>query len=137
MKYQKYQDYYTYDEQHPKLDGKQKIKGCITDVLQNKIIAIKFYDNIRKENIKTFLDECMPPNKRFSISTNHLLAYFEPIEKLGFKYHQKCIIHLFKIINRKIKDNISKFKDEDKIEKIKKTANKIKSIFSTDNIDTA
>jgi hypothetical protein len=129
--------FYVFDEQHLSINGKHIVKGCIVDALQNRVLNVKFYDKVTQKNFKTFLDECIPKNKRIGITADHEIKYNKPINELGFIYHQKCTFHLDKIIDKKIKDNIGKFKDEDKIKEIKETANKIKNIFRTDDINIA
>ncbi|GHU05391.1 hypothetical protein AGMMS49960_21790 [Betaproteobacteria bacterium] len=129
--------FYVFDEQHPKTNGKHIVKGTIVDAIQNKVLAVKFYDKVTQENTETFLNECIPQNKRIAITTDHEIKYNKPIEELGFIHHQKCIFHLSKIIDRKIKENTSKIKNEDELEEIKEIGEKIKRIFSTDNINVA
>ena len=130
--------YYVFDEQHPKINGVEMRKAQLSDAVKNQTIAVKIYDKSTSKNVKTFLNDYTPENKRFGITTDHKPAYNKPIKELNFINHQKCIFHFGNILSKKVDEGMKgkTFTKDEKYD-IDYYTFKIKKIFATKDINTA
>jgi hypothetical protein len=104
--------YCGYYEQWVKINGeKWKYRYVLFDLVHNLPIAEALYDNAESDNIKDFIKNNIPSNKRKVIVTDLLDDYDNIMDDLHFE-HQKCSFHLAKNINKKIKEYLNKTKAE-------------------------
>ena len=130
--------YYVFDEQHPIINGVEMRKAQLVDAVKNQTLAVKIFDKSTAFNIKNFLKNHIPENKRFGITTDHKPVYNKVIEELNFHNRQKCIFHLGKIIADKVDKEIKgKNFTKNELYEVDYYVFKIKKIFSTYDISTA
>jgi len=96
----------------------------ITDSLYSTVnrillLLIKIYSKENSDNIRKFLEESTRNKNKIAVTSDLDDKYKPIIEGLGFK-HQWCLFHVFKNINKKIKDYIrdNELSDDD-IDKIR------------------
>jgi len=89
-----------YDEQHPKEGRAQKFRLTLLNGSSKEPIADELVDSKSPENIKAFLARHLDPTQPVFIVTDFFPSYpavFEEFFVNGF-YHQKCLLHLNKLI---------------------------------------
>ena len=89
-----------YDEQHPKEGRSQKFRLTLLNGRTKKPIADELLDSKGPEVIKAFLARYLDPTQPVFIVTDFFRTYpaiFEEFFVNGF-YHQKCLLHLNKLI---------------------------------------
>jgi len=96
-------DYYIFDVEWIKLNTFGITNLLYSTVKQNIIVADEIYSEENSTNIKKFLEESTRNKKKIVITSDLAEKYKLIIEELGFK-HQWCLFHVFKNINKKIKD---------------------------------
>ena len=89
-----------YDEQHPKEGRAQKFRLTLLNGSTKEPIADELVDSKSPENIKAFLARHLDPTQPVFMVTDFFPSYpavFEEFFVNGF-YHQKCLLHLNKLI---------------------------------------
>lgn len=97
-----------YDEQHPRHGRNQKFRLTLLGV-NGEVIADELYDNKTKETIKEFLLKHLDPSKELVIITdcdNSYPSVFKEIWGNRIR-HQKCLLHLNKLICKDFGKNTS------------------------------
>ena len=85
--------------------------------ISNQTIAIRFLDKVTSKNVENFIKD-------------HIPEYYSVVKNLKFEKHQLCVIHLVKLIQRKVKEIIKKKNlTTDEIKKLKEHADRIIGIF--------
>jgi len=103
-----------YDEQHPKKNRIQKYRLTLLDGKTRHVIADELFDDKSSKTIKKFLQKHLDPKKPMFIVTDFDKRYpgiFDKFFKKGC-FHQKCLLHLNKLI-------ITDFKKEKSFESLK------------------
>lgn len=98
-----------YDEQHPKQGRAQKFRLTLFDHMKAEPIADELYDDKSPETIKEFLGKYLDPKKPVFIVTDFYSSYpnvFDDFFENGY-YHQKCLLHLNKLIVKGFSRNCS------------------------------
>jgi len=91
-----------YDEQHPKQGRAQKFRLTLLNGATKEPIADELVDSKRPEIIKAFLARHLDPTQPVFVVTDFFRTYpaiFEEFFVNGF-YHQKCLLHLNKLITK-------------------------------------
>jgi len=102
-----------YDEQHPKLGRAQKFRLTMMNGSTNEPFADELLDSKRPETIFNFLSRHLDPTQPVFIVTDFYKSYpavFVRFFVNGF-YHQKCLLHLNKLIVKEFSRQCS-MKDE-------------------------
>jgi hypothetical protein len=89
-----------YDEQHPKKGRSQKFRLTLMNGSTNEPIADELFDSKSPETITDFLTRHLDPTQPVFIISDFYRSYpavFEEFFVNGF-YHQKCLLHLNKLI---------------------------------------
>jgi len=89
-----------YDEQHPKKGRTQKFRLTLLNGSTKEPIADELSESKSPETIKAFLSRHLDPTQTVFIVTDFYKSYpavFENFFVNGF-YHQKCLLHLNKLI---------------------------------------
>jgi len=123
-----------YDEQFLLIGDKSLAKAQLLDTILNQTIAIKIIDSVTSKNVKKFIGNHIPENKRKCLITDHDTTYISVSNDLNFEKQQLCIVHFNRIVERKVKEILKNNSyAEEEIKKIKKYANRIISIFLAEN----
>ena len=102
-----------YDEQHPKKGRSQKFRLTLMNGSTKEPIADELFDSKSPETIFGFLSQHLDPTRPVFIVTDFYKSYpavFERFFVNGF-YHQKCLLHLNKLIVKEFSRQCS-MKDE-------------------------
>jgi transposase-like protein len=133
----RYSGYYIFDVEWIKLNSVWNYRFTLFDSKQNIIVADEIYSEENSTNIKKFLEESTRNKKKIVITSDLAEKYKPIIEELGFK-HQWCLFHVFKNINKKIKDYMRDnelFNDD--INKIREEKLELFSLFDSKSFKKA
>ena len=120
-----------------KLNGFWNYRFTLFDSKQNIIIADEIYSKENSTNIQKFLEESTRNQKKIAITSDLDEKYKPIIEGLEFT-HQWCLVHVFKNINKKIKEYIrdNELSDEE-LENIRQEKLEIFSLFNSKSFKEA
>jgi MULE transposase domain. len=132
-----YSGYYIFDVEWIKLNGFWNYRFALFDSKQNIIVADEIYSKENSTNIQKFLEESTRNQKKIAITSDLDEKYKPIIEGLEFK-HQWCLFHVFKNINKKIKEYIRDNELSDKeLENIRQEKLEIFSLFDSQSFKEA
>jgi transposase-like protein len=133
----RYSGYYIFDVEWIKIKGVWNYRFTLFDSKQNIIVADKIYSKENSKNIREFLEQSTMNKNKIAITSDLDEKYKPIIERLGFK-HQWCLIHVFKNINKKIKDYIRDNElSDDEIDKIRQEKLELFSLFESESFKKA
>jgi transposase-like protein len=133
----RYSGYYIFDVEWIKLNGVWNYRFTLFDSKQNIIVADEIYSEENSTNIKEFLEESTRNKNKIAVTSDLDDKYKPIIELLGFK-HQWCLFHVFKNINKKIKDYTrDKELTDDEIDKIRQEKLDLFSLFDSESFKNA
>ena len=99
-------------------------------IISNQTIAIRFLDEVTSKNVENFIKDHIPENKIICLVSDHDTTYYSVVKNLKFEKHQLCLIHLVRLIQRKVKEIIKKKNlTTDEIKELKEHAGRIIGIF--------
>ena len=120
-----------------KLNGFWNYRFTLFDSKQNIIIADEIYSKENSTNIQKFLEESTRNQKKIAITSDLDEKYKPIIEGLEFT-HQWCLVHVFKNINKKIKEYIRDNElSDDELENIRQEKLEIFSLFNSKSFKEA
>ena len=133
----RYSGYYIFDVEWIKLNGFWNYRFALFDSKQNIIVADEIYSKENSTNIQKFLEESTRNQKKIAITSDLDEKYKPIIEGLEFK-HQWCLFHVFKNINKKIKEYIRDNElSDDELENIRQEKLEIFSLFDSQSFKEA
>lgn len=105
-----------YDEQHPRRGRSQKFRLTLLNAKDRTVIADCLYENKDRETIKSFLLEHLDTSKDLVIITDCDQSYPQIFKELwGNRVrHQKCLLHLNKLICKDSGKNTDLLKEYNK-----------------------
>ncbi|WP_157809735.1 hypothetical protein [Methanobacterium subterraneum] len=132
-----YSGYYIFDVGWIKLNGFWNYRFALFDSKQNIIVADEIYSKENSTNIQKFLEESTRNQKKIAITSDLDEKYKPIIEGLEFT-HQWCLFHVFKNINKKIKEYIRDNElSDDELENIRQEKLEIFSLFNSKSFKEA
>ena len=133
----RYSGYYIFDVEWIKLNSVWNYRFTLFDSKQNIIVADEIYSEENCTNIQEFLEESTRNKNKIAVTSDLDDKYKPIIEKLGFK-HQWCLFHVFKNINKKIKEYIRDNElSDDEIDKIRQEKLELFSLFDNKSFKKA
>ena len=133
----RYSGYYIFDVEWIKLNSVWNYRFTLFDSKQNIIVADEIYSEENSTNIREFLEESTRNKNKIAVTSDLNDKYKPIIEELGFK-HQWCLFHVFKNINKKIKDYTRDNQlSDDEIYKIRQEKLDLFSLFDSESYKNA
>lgn len=101
--------YLHYDEQHPKKGRSQKFRLTLLDAESRNAIADELFDDKSPDTILAFLYKHLDPTEPVFIVTDFYSSYPKVFDLFFVDgcYHQKCLLHLNKLIGKDFPRNPS------------------------------
>ena len=98
-----------YDEQHPKAGRNQKYRLTLLNYQTGNVIADQLFENKSDQTIELFLRNNLDTTKKLVVITDRDRRYPEIFKSIWGKnlVHQKCLLHLNKLICADFSKNIS------------------------------
>ncbi|MBR1611614.1 MAG: hypothetical protein IJ672_09095 [Methanobrevibacter sp.] len=104
--------YYGYDAQWVKINKKWRFRHALYDIVQRMPVAELFAEEELNEDVYYFINKYTEPKDRIAIVTDTKPGYNTVMHELRFKRHQYCVFHFKLNLNKLIKDEIKKIKQE-------------------------
>lgn len=102
--------YYGYDAQWVKINKKWKFRHAVYDIVRKMPIAELFSDEDTNKDVYYLINKYIELKDRTCIVTDTKKGYDKVMRKLKFKRHQYCTFHFKLNLNKKVHDEILKYK---------------------------